>query len=156
MAEASERSYRWGKFQAWGALAFAVGQFVFVRFPASLFVGIFFLYLWTGLLHKRRYGFVLVYVATGIAVLAGLLHLAIEPTWDVFGQILVAICFWGIPAAFYYPKRYREFDVGKPKPEVASEAVTPTEVERAVVPSRALTDDEVRTVLERIHKRPKQ
>lgn len=89
----AERGYRWGRFQAWGALLFAVAQFVIVHFPVSLFIGVFFLYLWTGLLRKRRYGFVLMYVTTGVAILAGLFHLAVEPTWDVFSQLVIAVCF---------------------------------------------------------------
>ena len=122
----ADRSYRWGKFQAWGALVFAVAQFVLVRFPVSLFVGVFFLYLWTGLLHKRRYGFVLMHIATIVAILAGSFHLAIDTTWDVFIQLLIACCFWGIPAAFYYPKRYYEFGFGKTAASVpAREPVKP-------------------------------
>jgi hypothetical protein len=131
MTQEPERGYRWGKFQAWSALVFAVAQFLLVRFPVSLFVGVFFLYLWTGLLHKRRYGFVLMYVATVVATLAGLLHLAIDTRWDVFIQLLIAGCFWGVPAAFYYPKRYWEFGFkgnqprdSDPKPEVRVVAAT--------------------------------
>ena len=35
-----ERSYLWGKFQGWGAVLFAVAQFVLVPFPLSLLVGL--------------------------------------------------------------------------------------------------------------------
>lgn len=123
-----ERSYRWGKFQAWGALAFAVAQFVLVRgLLLPLLLGVFFFFVWRGLLKKQRYGFVLLYICTGVAIGVGLLHLTVDPTWEVFGQILVAVCFWGIPAAFYYPKRYREFGFGvkrlssEPKPQQEAE-----------------------------------
>jgi hypothetical protein len=108
----AEKSYRWGKFQAWMALVIAIAQFLLVRLPLSLVVGVLFLCFWRGLLRKRRYGFVLVYVVAGLAIFAGLLHLAVKPTWDVFSQLLIAVCVWGIPAGFYYPKRYREFGFG--------------------------------------------
>jgi hypothetical protein len=115
MIQETGRGYRWGKFQAWGALAIALAQFVLVRgLLLPLLLGAFFLALWRGLMQKQRYGFVLFYVCTVVAIGAGLLHLAVESTLDVFTQLVLAGCFWGIPAAFYYPKRYREFGFGKP------------------------------------------
>lgn len=156
----AERGYRWGRFQAWGALLFAVAQFVIVHFPVSLFIGVFFLYFWTGLLRKRRYGFVLMYVTTGVAILAGLFHLAVEPTWDVFSQLVIAVCFWGIPAVFYYPKRYREFGFGKQKQNEAAtvtwEKPLVSETENTVVPSRPSDDIEVQQVLDDLRKRRQQ
>jgi hypothetical protein len=140
----AERGYRWGKFQGWMALVIAVAQFVLVRFPLSLVVGVLFLYLWTGLLHKRRYGFVLVYVVTGVALLAGLFRLIIEPSWDVFTQVVITVCFWGIPGAFYYPKRYRDFGFGRGKESVATTTEIPKpaamEVTQAAVASNGGED----------------
>lgn len=149
-----ERSYLWGKFQGWGAVLFAVAQFVLVPFPLSLLVGLLVLSLGVGLLRKRRYGFVLVYVVAGVSLVAGLVRLTIEPTGDAVSQFVIAMCFWGIPAAFYYPKRYREFGFGKPTEAPAADprAVAPTAAE----PRRLeLTDEERETVLQHMRERLK-
>ena len=110
MIQKAARRYRWGKFQAWFCLFLAIVQlFLWRTFPLNIAVGIALLYVWRGLLHKYRYGFVLVYVMTGVATLAGLLGLAFASRWDQAGSVAIALCFWLIPAAFYYPKRYWEF-----------------------------------------------
>jgi|SRR5271166_1942201 len=152
-----ERGYRWGRFQAWFSLFLAVVQlFLWRTFPLNVATGILLLFVWKGLLRKHRYGFWLVYVMAALALVGGLFGLAMSKTWDRVGSIVIAICFWGIPGAFYYPKRYREFGVGKPKQEIASVAVTPSEVEKAVVPNRTLTDEERQMVLDRIRRRSPQ
>src|SRR5208337_4861413 len=151
-----ERGYRWGRFQAWFSLFLAVVQlFLWRTFPLNVATGILLLFVWKGLLRKQRYGFWLVYVMAALALVGGLFGLTMDKTWDRVGSIVMAICFWGIPGAFYYPKRYREFGVGKPQQqEIAPTAVTMPEVERPIMPTRALTDEERRMVLNRIHKRP--
>jgi len=133
----------------------AVAQFILVPFPLSLLVGVLLLCLGIGVLRKRRYGFVLVYVVAGIVLLAGLIRLAIEPGEDAISQFVMTVGFWGIPAAFYYPKRYREFGFGKPQQEQKPVAAV-VQPESPVIQRRTLTDEEREMVLDRIHKRSKQ
>jgi hypothetical protein len=137
MIQEAERSYRWGRFQGRFSLFLAVVQLLFLwrTFPVNLITAVVLLYVWTGLRHKRRYGFVLVYVLTGVAFLGGLAGL-LEERWDMVGSIGLAFCFWAIPAAFYYPKRYREFGFGvkqqaseaKPEPEPEPQAKAAADV----------------------------
>ncbi len=148
----AERGYRWGRFQGWFSLFLAAVQLVFMwrTFPANLVTAVLLLYVWTGLLHKRRYGFVLVYVLAGIAFLGGVAGLVFEDRWDIVGSIAFAFCFWAIPGAFYYPKRYREFGFGRSKGSVATTTESPkpaaVETTQAVVASSGGDDAGIREV----------
>jgi hypothetical protein len=114
-----ERGYRWGKFQAWLSLAIGLALFVagfapwIPAFAVRLmlyFCGALFFFLGAGLLHKRRYGFVLLYV---IAVLTLLGVLQSPAGTERHVTIITGIGLWVIPAVLYYPKRYREFGFGR-------------------------------------------
>jgi hypothetical protein len=156
MAEASERSYRWGKFQAWvslvvGAVIFLTGPFAadFSMGLARCIVGVLFLCVFAGLLHKHRYGFVLVYVTTGAVLLAWFMPLLTGGNVNVSGSV-GGLLFWGIPAAFYYPKRYREFGFGGGSKSGATTVESPkpaaVEATQAAVASSVGEDAGIRRV----------
>ncbi len=117
MPDSVQRGYRWGKFQAWLSLAIGVGVYAITPwlpgFPVRLVLylcGAMFFCLFAGLLHKRRYGFVLLYVVATLTLL-GVLQ---SPHGiDQYISIATGIALWVIPAVFYYPKRYKEFGFGK-------------------------------------------
>jgi uncharacterized membrane protein YiaA len=156
MAEASERGYRWGKVQAWvslvvGAVIFLTGPFAadFSMSVARCVVGVLFLCAFAGLLHKHRYGFVLVYVIAGLVLLTWLAPL-LTGNMNVSGT-LGGLLFWVVPAVFYYPKRYREFGFRKAPTSVpTSEAPKPgaTESAQAAVAGRGGEDAGIRRVSE--------
>ena len=107
-----ERGYRWGRFQGWSSLVIGVlfilaGPWVSAEFRlrlATYTTGTTTVFLGIGLLGKKRYGFVLFYV---VLALVGL-ETIIAPHWHPEAYVM-AVCWWLIPAVFYYPKRYREF-----------------------------------------------
>jgi uncharacterized membrane protein YiaA len=155
MAEASERGYRWGKFQAWvslvaGAVIFLTGPFAadFSMGLARCIVGVLFLCAFAGLLQKRRYGFVLVYVIAGLVLLTWLVPL-LTGSMNISGT-LGGLLFWVVPAAFYYPKRYREFGFGGGSKSVATTVEIPkpaaAEASQAAVASSGGEDAGVRKV----------
>jgi hypothetical protein len=148
----ADKSYRWGKFQGWAALGLAVVQLLFMwrTFPVNLITAVLLLYVWTGLLHKHRYGFVFIYVMAGVAFLGGLAGLVFEERWDLVGSMALAFCFWAIPGAFYYPKRYREFGFGRGKESVTTTVESPktaaVEATQAAVVSNSAEDAGIRKV----------
>ncbi|MHB8303944.1 MAG: hypothetical protein ACYDC6_14105 [Acidobacteriaceae bacterium] len=105
------RSYRWGKFQGW--TTFVIGLVTFLPTPfmgAGISVqlieytaGAVLIFLGLGLAHKRRFGLVLLYSHLPLFLL-GFAFLDI-PRFE----IVFAVCWYFIPAAFYYPKRWKEF-----------------------------------------------
>ena len=132
MIQGAERGYRWGKFQAWFCLFLAIVQlFLWRTFPLNVATGILLLFAWKGLLWKHRYGFVMVYVLTGVATFAAMIGLAFLTTWDGIGSVVLSLSFWLIPAVFYYPKRYWEFGFKGNQPEVSD--ATPEEKVLAAV-----------------------
>jgi hypothetical protein len=116
MTQEAARGYRWGQTQAWLAIFLGVVQLVLAPIWLSPLMFFLMLGLGVGLLRKRPYGFVLVYVVAGIAVLAGVVQLILKPQPTVLVAFIITICVWVIPAVMYYPQRYREFGFGKEKP----------------------------------------
>ena len=123
-----ERGYRWGKFQAWSSLVvgvclllaaafFDVGSGKTLAF-AFFLTGSLHVWLWRGLLRKKRYGFVLYYVLIALIV-HSILWLKPHP------EVYVFTLWWLVPGIFYYPKRRREFGFGREKPKATG--VQPTE-----------------------------
>jgi hypothetical protein len=155
MVETSERGYRWGRFQGWSALVFGVLVYLITPFTSGP-VGKFDLYL-TGALHiitgigllgKKRYGFVLLYVLaarTALAALVGGPHHAVP---DILIQWTLFL-WWALPALWYYPKRYREFGFRK-----KAQAVQPERLPMDYLkPMRDLTDEEREEILGHIRGR---
>lgn len=155
MVETLERGYRWGRFQGWSSLAVGVLVYLITPFTSGP-VGKFDLYL-TGALHiitgigllgKKRYGFVLLYVLavrTALPALLGGPHHAVP---DILIQWTLFL-WWALPALWYYPKRYREFGFRKKvQTEPAAQAGRlPMDY---LKPMRELTDEERNTVLEHL------
>jgi hypothetical protein len=157
MVEAAERGYRWGRFQGWATVALGVAEYLFAFWPSDGSVrfilyatGALHMVVGAGLLGKKRYGFVLLYLLAAISTLHGLTG---GPSYlfDVIVKWSYAF-WWTIPALFYYPKRYREFGFGKQKQDEKA-AVRLTEPESAVAAAIPLKDVEVQQVLEEIQKR---
>ncbi len=150
MIQQAERGYRWGKFQAWASLVLGLVQFILQRsLLASIPTLVLLIFLFTGLRHKRRYGFVLVYVVAGLSLLGGAYELVVQGG-ERLGAIVISLCFWGIPAALYYPKRYREFGVGGGSKSVPTTVESPkpaaVETTQAVVASSGGEDGGIRRV----------
>src|SRR5271169_4439286 len=115
MAETSRRGYRWGQTQGWLAIFLGVVQFLVVPIWLSPFTGSLMLGLGVGLLRKRPYGFVLVYVVATVTILAGVAQLILKPQPEVLVAFIITVCVWVIPAVMYYPQRYGEFGFGRDK-----------------------------------------
>lgn len=110
------RSYRWGKFQGW--TTFVIGLVTFLPTPfmgGGIFkqlieytAGALLIVLGLGLAQKRRFGLVLLYSQLPLFLL-GFAFLDM-PRFE----IVFAVCWYFIPAAFYYPKRWKEFSRDEP------------------------------------------
>jgi hypothetical protein len=108
--------YRWGKFQAMVCLIlgcillFAGGLQPWRGEPAPTLTawigGLFLCATGVGLLAKRRFGVVLVCVMSGMTLL---IPLAGHRPQHSEGYLFHAagLLFWGLPALFYYPKRWK-------------------------------------------------
>ena len=115
MVEASERSYRWGRFQGWSFVV--VGALIYLLTPwapdwdfamrITMYVaGAWQIIMGIGLVCRRRYGLVLFYVSAVLMAIT-----ALRRGFHPEGYLLM--WWWIIPAVVYYPKRYREFGFGK-------------------------------------------
>ncbi|MGO9317421.1 MAG: hypothetical protein ACLPXT_14775 [Terracidiphilus sp.] len=107
------RTYRWGKFQGWTmfvvglldcipihGLTTAEGLIIWL---GQLTAGVTTAFLGVGLLRKRRFGLILIYVSI-VLVGLGIIRSVVSPLWGV------SIILWFlVPAIFYYPKRHEEF-----------------------------------------------
>jgi hypothetical protein len=110
-ARGTMRGYRWGKFQGWAT--FAIGLITWApaiwSFPGlvewiiEIAVGSTMMLLGIGLIQKRRFALVLLYAQLPIFILA-FVFLKL-PSFEV----AFAVCWYFIPAIFYYPKRWKEF-----------------------------------------------
>ena len=111
------QNYRWGKFQGvaslvLGCLLLFAGGLLAWRDEAAKTIalwlsGILLCATGIGLVRKRRYGVVLVYL---LFVFTLLVPLAGEKPRYREGYLFHALglIFWGLPAIFYYPKRWKQ------------------------------------------------
>jgi hypothetical protein len=110
--------YKWGKFQ--GVICLLIGCFLLYAagFRASEIESVQILAVWLGallfcatgigLLAKTRFGVVLVWVMLATALLLPLTgHKPRYPEGYLFHA--AGVLFWGLPALFYYPKRWKGF-----------------------------------------------
>lgn len=108
--------YKWGKFQGavCGVLGcslllasgFEISQQKEVQALTALVGGLLFCATGVGLLRKRRYGVVLVCVMFGMTLVVPLTgHRPPHP--EGYLVHAVGVLFWGLPALFYYPKRWK-------------------------------------------------
>ena len=135
MAETSGRGYRWGRTQGWLAIFLGVVQLVLAPIWLSPLMFFLMLGLGVGLLRKRPYGFVLVYVVAGIAVLAGAVQLILKPQPEVLVAFIITVCVWVIPAVMYYPQRKVDFGFARKEPPIRDSQTAETitvEPEQAV------------------------
>ena len=102
------RAYRWGKFQGWCALSLGVVLVVLgaIFAPGNLLAGLLWLSTGIGIVQRRKYGFVLLYVIIALLLFEGLRK---PPTPWASALYAVFLIFWGVPAALYYPRRWAEF-----------------------------------------------
>ena len=109
------KPYKWGKFQGisslvLGCLLLLAGGFLAWQRGATQTIvlwmsGILLAATGIGLVGKRRYAVVLVYVLFVLTLLAPLI--GARPRYSE-GYLFHALglIFWGLPALFYYPKRW--------------------------------------------------
>jgi hypothetical protein len=106
------RPYKWGKFQGWFSALIGTGM-IFgglwlhnVIGIGFFLVGLFGLFEGIGLITRKKYGVVLLDLYFIFVLLEQFLPHpnALFPVMHIF-----ELLFWGIPVAFYYPKRWREF-----------------------------------------------
>jgi hypothetical protein len=148
MVEASAQGYRWGRFQGWATLGLGVLLYLIAPFNHSgemraiLYVsGAFNIFAGVGLLRKKRYGFVLIYLLVAHTALVALISMG-GVQWGLF-------LWWAIPASWYYPKRYKDFGFGRGREQVAAtESAEPraAEVAQAGVVSSGGEDAGIRRV----------
>ncbi|HYV73399.1 MAG TPA: hypothetical protein VFB24_03990 [Candidatus Binatia bacterium] len=151
MAEVSERSYGWGKTQGWLSVFLGVAQFLLVPVYLSPFIGGLLLWLGVGLLRKRRYGFVLVYVVAGVTVLGGFWELVVLRRSEALPRVILTVCFWVIPAVLYYPQRRGEFKSEDKEEEVSLTEPINTDSDKPNRHGRAQT--ETRSFLHSVRRR---
>ncbi len=102
-------TYRWGKTQGWLSILLGIFNFAMVPNAAMLIASGVSIITGIGLIRRRRYGVVLVYVSLTLVVLEIAAAFAMGvPNRDFYPAITVALAFWGIPAIFYYPQRWRK------------------------------------------------
>jgi hypothetical protein len=107
------RGYRWGKFQGWTMVVVGLLNCIpingltttegLIIWLGLLTAGVTTAFLGIGLLRKRRYGLILMYVSIVIIAL-GIVRSVVSLVWG-----LSVILWFLIPAIFYYPKRHEEF-----------------------------------------------
>jgi hypothetical protein len=122
------RGYRWGKFQGWAT--FAIGLLTWApaiwSFPGwdkwigEIAVGVTLMPLGLGLVHKQRFALVLLYAMLPIFILA-FIFLKLPPF-----EVAFAVCWYFIPAIFYYPKRWKEFSHGSGEKREKSTSINAT------------------------------
>jgi len=111
------RRYRWGMFQGWvlivfGAFGLLIGgsplllkMFGIIGSAIQLGAGV-------GIITKYKNGLIAYYVCVGMILVSFLFH---APYMDPIAFVISAplLCWWVLPAALYYPKRWSELSVGK-------------------------------------------
>lgn len=108
------RGYRWGRFQGWatfviGFITWAPAIWSFpglVKWLAEIAVGVTLIPLGLGLVYKRRFAFVALYAMLPMFIL-GFALLKLPRV-----EVAFAVCWYFIPAVFYYPRRWKEFSHG--------------------------------------------
>jgi hypothetical protein len=123
------RRYRWGKFQGWTTAVIGLLTWIplfrihfGVKWLAEFIVSIVLIFLGLGLVQKRRFALVLLYIHLPIFILAFVFLSLPAP------EVVFAVCWYFIPAIFYYPKRWKEFSAGSDiAGESASTAVSSSE-----------------------------
>lgn len=113
------RTYRWGKFQGWTMIVVGLLNCIpingltttegLIIWLGLLTAGVTTVFLGIGLLRKRRYGLILMYVSIVIIAL-GIVRSVVSLVWG-----LSVILWFLIPALFYYPKRRSEFSRNAPE-----------------------------------------
>lgn len=102
-----QKPYKWGKAQGIVMLLIGVPAFLaapFLKSPPAYLVGAFFTALGVGLLGRKRFGIVLIFV---LCFLLGLGGLQAEGEARI---VNLAFSLFILPSAiFYYPKRWNEF-----------------------------------------------
>jgi hypothetical protein len=107
------RPYRWGKFQGWFSVLIGTGFLLAgiwlhnIKALRLVLVGLFAVCLGIGIIARRKYGVVLLYVYFVFVLLERYLPHSDDALFPFVH--ISELLFWGIPAAFYYPKRWREF-----------------------------------------------
>lgn len=156
MVEAAERGYRWVRFQGWATIALGVAEYLFAFWPSAGSVrfilyatGALHMVVGAGLVGKKRYGFVLLYLLAAISTLHGLTG-GPPYLFDVIVKWSYAF-WWTIPALFYYPKRYREFGFGRRKGPLMAEH-PPMDY---LKPMREMSNEERESVLQHMKERSK-
>lgn len=103
------RGYRWGKLQGWATFALGV-SFVLTALWAKhipgVLAGIVVVLTGLGLVKRRKYAVVLLWLQSVLVVLAGFSK---PPSATAAALHLFLLGFWVVPAVLYYPKRWKEF-----------------------------------------------
>jgi len=107
------RPYRWGQFQGWcvafvGLVMIVGGLWVHDTHGMMLALfGFFSLLTGVGLIGKKKYAVVFLYIICVIVLLSRLFPHSDDPLYPIVH--FLEILFWCVPAIFYYPKRWIEF-----------------------------------------------
>jgi len=112
------RGYRWGKFQGWTMVVVGLLNCIpingltttegLIIWLGQLTAGILTVFLGVGLLRKRRYGLILMYVSI-VIIAVGIVRSVVSLVWG-----LSIILWFLIPVILYYPKRRSEFTRNAP------------------------------------------
>lgn len=119
------RRYRWGKFQGWVLLLFGLlGVLVRHSFFLLNLWGIFGAVVQTaagfGLIQRARYGIICFYLGCALLTVGSYTFLTMLVFRGIpiesFSIVYCALAWswWGIPAIFYYPKRWKEMTMQNP------------------------------------------
>jgi hypothetical protein len=153
MPELLDRRYIWGYVQ--GGMMMLIGLFLVVTSPfvdehgwGMFMYGAWYAITGFGVIRKKMYGYLMFYIAA-MDSLVGFFHPGPARSHPLLS--LVMLLWLGIPALGYYPARDGySYSIGRGRRKSNSVSNSTVAAAKAVLPSRALNEAELKQVLERL------